>query len=822
MKRNVFLHLGVLLVTCLLIPTTVHALGDAERVFYSYDASDGLADNSAQSILCTKTGRMLISTIGHINFYDGDTFVHIDPEEENVFPLPKYRGHYHLYFDKHHHLWVKDQHQVTCVDLTMERFVTNVGDIFKKQGMKEPVEDLFADINNHLWLLSGNILYGLDDKTEISVRHNSELQDVDIYNNRLLLEFFANGTVSALDVKTGSHLFDVSAFNNNDTLRFSNSSVILPDSNLYYQIRNGDRESVLLRLDIEKRQWVQLMALPYHLNNMVLRNGVLYIASEYGYWMYDVTTGEKQHVDAIKMSRFRSLQTDINTIAFDRQGGMWLGTEKRGILYSRPFRSAFVNYNWSQPEALAYEALLTRTLTDLPTLPRHVNCQYRDSRGWLWTGLYTGLQLERPDRKDIRIYTDEDGLRNEMIHSVIEDDNHDIWVGTSFGISHLMIADGEVVNIDTYTQSDNVPNESFVNARAMKQPDGTIIMQSLDHIIVFNPKDLPQDRLRNMVLAPKLVRIMVNGHHLETGKEIDGKIILDRAISRIRELSVDYNQNTLSLTFSGLNFARPIQTCYRVRVQGLYDDWKVYTFNNSQGQVDSKGLFHLQLPALKPGKYVVEIQVSSSPDRFELRPYTWVIYVNEPWWRSSGIYLLLGLIVCLLAIANVIFYNYNTRLDMMRNNKEGDIMRRIRNYVSRCDELHNEPLLPSVAIAAKEEESVDALQQNNRLFINTMLTIVPFIHSHANEKITMAMLSEQTGMEVTKLFELLSSNFYLSPRQMVGRLRLQEASELLLTTDKSVEEIANELMFVTPNYFISSFYHHFRQTPKDYRKSKAL
>ena len=94
----------MLLVTCLLMPATVHALGDAERVFYSYDASDGLADNSAQSILCTKTGRMLISTIGHINFYDGDTFVHIDPEEENVFPLPKYKGHYHLYFDKHHHL----------------------------------------------------------------------------------------------------------------------------------------------------------------------------------------------------------------------------------------------------------------------------------------------------------------------------------------------------------------------------------------------------------------------------------------------------------------------------------------------------------------------------------------------------------------------------------------------------------------------------------------------------------------------------------------------------------------------------------------------
>ena len=147
-------------------------------------------------------------------------------------------------------------------------------------------------------------------------------------------------------------------------------------------------------------------------------------------------------------------------------------------------------------------------------------------------------------------------------------------------------------------------------------------------------------------------------------------------------------------------------------------------------------------------------------------------------------------------------------------------MRRIHNYVTRCDELRHELLLPN--ISTTEEDNDDDPQQNNKLFINTMLTIVPFIHSHAKEKVTMTMLSEETGMEVTKLFELLSSNFYLSPRQMVGRLRLQEASELLLTTDKSVEEIANELMFVTPNYFISCFYHHFRQTPKDYRKSKAL
>ena len=817
MSRSYFLRLSILLVACLLMPTVARALGDPDRIFLSYDASNGLADNSAQTIKCTKTGRMVISTIGHINFYDGDNFVHIDPVEENIFPLPKYNGHYHLYFDRHHHLWVKDMRQVTCVDLLVEHFAKNVGDIMKEMGMDKPVDDLFADVDNNMWFLSGNTLYGTDNHKQFKLRHASELHDVDVYNKKLHLQFYANSIVSVYDMEKGRFLYDIPAFTGDDTLRYSNSSVILPDSNIYYQIRNGDKESVLLQLDIEKRQWTQLMSLPYHLNNMVMKDGVLYIASEYGYWVYDVKTGESRHIEAIKLSRNRKLQTDINTIAFDRQGGMWLGTERRGILYSRPFRSAFTNYTWEQPEAIAYEALLSKSITEQPQLPRHVNCQYCDSRGWLWTGRYTGLQLNRPGYKDSIMITSDDGLHNEMIHSVIEDDNHDIWAGTSFGVSHIQIINGEVGHIETYIQTDNVPNESFVNGRAMKLPDGTIVMQQLDHIVVFNPKNILRDSLTSMTLAPKLVRLMVNGHVVEPNKELEGRVIISRALSRLWEINVNYNQNTVTLVFSGLNFARPIQTYYRVRVQGLMDERRTYSFTNSNGMVDAKGLFHLQMSALKPGKYVVEVQVSMDPNHFELRPYSWVVYVDEPWWRSTGIYMLFGLLLLLLGVVNVLFYNKNTRLAMLRNNKEDDILRRINNYVKRCDELHEEVLAPTLS----PEYAVD-IQEENKEFIDTMLIIVPYLHAHSNEKVSMSKLSELTGMEMAKLFELLSTNFYQNPRQMVGKLRIQEAAELLRATDMTVEQIADELKFVSPNYFISSFYHQYRQTPQDYQNSKPL
>ena len=320
-----------------------------------------------------------------------------------------------------------------------------------------------------------------------------------------------------------------------------------------------------------------------------------------------------------------------------------------------------------------------------------------------------------------------------------------------------------------------------------------------------------------MTLAPKLVRLMVNGHVVEPNKELEGRVIISRALSRLWEINVNYNQNTVTLVFSGLNFARPIQTYYRVRVQGLMDERRTYSFTNSNGMVDAKGLFHLQMSALKPGKYVVEVQVSMDPNHFELRPYSWVVYVDEPWWRSTGIYMLFGLLLLLLGVVNVLFYNKNTRLAMLRNNKEDDILRRINNYVKRCDELHEEVLAPTLS----PEYAVD-IQEENKEFIDTMLIIVPYLHAHSNEKVSMSKLSELTGMEMAKLFELLSTNFYQNPRQMVGKLRIQEAAELLRATDMTVEQIADELKFVSPNYFISSFYHQYRQTPQDYQNSKPL
>ena len=64
-----YIHFLSIVLMLLLLPSAAIAGATIpKRVFMSFDASNGLADNSAQTLRCTQSGRIVISTIGHINY----------------------------------------------------------------------------------------------------------------------------------------------------------------------------------------------------------------------------------------------------------------------------------------------------------------------------------------------------------------------------------------------------------------------------------------------------------------------------------------------------------------------------------------------------------------------------------------------------------------------------------------------------------------------------------------------------------------------------------------------------------------------------------
>ena len=785
-----------------------------DRRFRVINAADGLADNSAQTIKSTFSGRLVVSTIGHINFYDGSSFTHISSGDSRYL-LPKYKGHYHLYFDDSHHLWLKDKGMVTCVNMLTEQFVSDIGSIFQAQGVKGHVEDMFVDSSGSIWLVQGNNIYSRHGKVSLPLRKGRVLQDMDISDNIVLL-FYDDCQVDVYDIIAKKKLYSTNSLNHEEVKDYQESSVIYKYRNGFFQIRNGNNKALLMWFDLGTRQWTKVLSTDYYLSNMTVKDDVLYIASAYGYWTYDTDSRQIEHYEMIKLTDGRELLTDMNCIEFDRQGGMWIGTEKRGLLYSKYIKSPFNVMTWDNPLSVKYAEMMDKVCTyDMLVKGHRLNCTYKDSRGWIWVGSLNGLYYFKPGQKDSICVKKEDGMVNDVVHSIIEDGKHNIWVSTSNGIVGLVIKNGKVTFVNSFINSDGIPAEAFVNGRAMRLDDGTIVMQALDHVVSFNPMKMSIMEGNNILLHPKFVRLQVNGTNIFAGTEIDGRVVTEKAVSRLNMIELPSTQNSLSLKFSSLNYFRPIQTYYRYRVSGLQDKWVMLSYYNSKGLVDKNGILHLPLLGLEPGNYMVEVQASMYPGKWTTPPVKVVVRIKEPWWRTTGLTLLISGVFLILIIWNIVIFSGNSRLKMKRNVSEVELFRRIDGFISRAESCRMEK--QTQRSVNDESEDVTSGADLDKDAVELLMELVPYSRNGKLDHNVLVQLAMKKRIKLTDIYDIITNNIFRSPALLTMAMLLEKASRDLIESGMTVEEIAEKNNFASPNYFIAMFFRRYGMTPLQWR-----
>ena len=785
-----------------------------DRRFRVINAADGLADNSAQTIKSTFSGRLVVSTIGHINFYDGSGFTHISSGDSRYL-LPKYKGHYHLYFDDSHHLWLKDKGMVTCVNMLTEQFVSDIGSIFQAQGVKGHVEDMFVDSSGSIWLVQGNNIYSRHGKVSLPLRKGRVLQDMDISDNIVLL-FYDDCQVDVYDIIAKKKLYSTNSLNHEEVKDYQESSVIYKYRNGFFQIRNGNNKALLMWFDLGTRQWTKVLSTDYYLSNMTVKDDVLYISSAYGYWTYDTDSRQIEHYEMIKLTDGRELLTDMNCIEFDRQGGMWIGTEKRGLLYSKYIKSPFNVMTWDNPLSVKYAEMMDKVCTyDMLVKGHRLNCTYKDSRGWIWVGSLNGLYYFKPGQKDSICVKKEDGMVNDVVHSIIEDGKHNIWVSTSNGIVGLVIKNGKVTFVNSFINSDGIPAEAFVNGRAMRLDDGTIVMQALDHVVSFNPMKMSIMEGNNILLHPKFVRLQVNGTNIFAGTEIDGRVVTEKAVSRLNMIELPSTQNSLSLKFSSLNYFRPIQTYYRYRVSGLQDKWVMLSYYNSRGLVDKNGILHLPLLGLEPGNYMVEVQASMYPGKWTTPPVKVVVRIKEPWWRTTGLTLLISGVFLILIIWNIVIFSGNSRLKMKRNVSEVELFRRIDGFISRAESCRMEK--QTRRSVNDESEDVTSGADLDKDAVELLMELVPYSRNGKLDHNVLVQLAIKKRIKLTDIYDIITNNIFRSPALLTMAMLLEKASRDLIESGMTVEEIAEKNNFASPNYFIAMFFRRYGMTPLQWR-----
>lgn len=96
--------------------------------------------------------------------------------------------------------------------------------------------------------------------------------------------------------------------------------------------------------------------------------------------------------------------------------------------------------------------------------------------------------------------------------------------------------------------------------------------------------------------------------------------------------------------------------------------------------------------------------------------------------------------------------------------------------------------------------------------------IIKYVEQHYGEKITIADMAEKSGFSESHFMKYFKNTMGISFTVYLNDYRLTMASRLLLTSDSSILNIAEEVGIENPSYFNRIFKRRFGMTPSVYRR----
>lgn len=325
-----------------------------------------------------------------------------------------------------------------------------------------------------------------------------------------------------------------------------------------------------------------------------------------------------------RLGGVNSIHSDyISDIIEDREGNVWIGTAIGiDVLSRKTGRFEHYENESKQPGQLSNN---------------NVNSIMEDSRGLIWVGTHEGLNLFDKKKKSFTTYREEDGLPSNTILTILEDNHKNLWMSTPNGLTNLIIEPGRQrkpvsFRAKNYDESDGLQGKVFNEYAAYKTRANELIFGGAHGFNIFHPENIGQN-LHKPTVA--LTDFQIFNKSIHVGEEINGQVILEKAIGEVKEITIPYNQNVFSIEFAALSFIHPEKTKYRYILEG---------FNHAWLTTDGKDR-KVTYTNTDPGEYTFRVKASNSDGVWNDKELSIKIIVLPPFWRTHTAFFIYFLLI---------------------------------------------------------------------------------------------------------------------------------------------------------------------------------
>ncbi len=338
-----------------------------------------------------------------------------------------------------------------------------------------------------------------------------------------------------------------------------------------------------------------------------------------GAYQFDPTT---EKFKAIELSTDSNAYISIRDIFCDSHNDIWFSSDSYGLIRLNRESGEFDRFIHDERDSASL-------------IKSSINVVFEDSKKRLWVGGdEDGLNLFNRKTKSFTHYTIEQGLPDNSIVGILEDDHGNLWISSHNGISKAAIDSTIVTNgkpkltFRNYSVQDGLQGNVFNRWAYFKSSTGEMYFGGLNGFNVFHPDSIndnsyiPPVHITDFLLFNKPVIIGAKGSPLQ------------KHISQTKELVLNYDQSIFTFRFIALNYIFSEKNQYAYIMEGFEKDWN-YVGNKREATYTN----------LDPGKYTFRVKASNNDGIWNEKGVSLQIVILPPWWMTAWFRILAFLLV---------------------------------------------------------------------------------------------------------------------------------------------------------------------------------
>lgn len=377
----------------------------------------------------------------------------------------------------------------------------------------------------------------------------------------------------------------------------------------------------------------------------------------------------------------------VNSLYEDNQKNIWIGTWLDGLFRYDPVAKKISHY---VPDSKRNSISGNK-----------ISSIVEDSKGYIWIGTFSnGLnKLDKLSGK-FTFYNTSNGLPNDCVFGILEDENNFIWISTMKGLAKLNPSTGI---FRVYDVEDGLVNNQFNWHAYHKNAQGKMYFGGISGFVSFLPGSITIEDHTPIVA-------------LTSFKVFDKEAILQRSLPTTHEITLEHNQNFFSIDFTALDLTPVYKHQFAYMLEGIDPQWVHSGSRTTAFYTD-----------IKYGSYRFLVKASNAdgiwgaPTSISLKilPALW-----QTWWFRT---ISIGLIISLFFAGYRFRVNQLLKIEKIRFSIASDLHDEIGSNLSSIS-VDSQSLMSSPTLNESERELSIDISKTAKETVDAMRDIIWFIN----------------------------------------------------------------------------------------------